>query len=118
GPRDSRINTLSRGLGKSLRGSAPPRLGVCAGRAYRDVFKSSVNNWSLVVITRLAAENPVEAMIRLMNSSDRSKLESSSDPATTLPVPSVPAVPMTAAPLLGPSIYMFQPRSIRPGVLL
>src|SRR5436305_1989160 len=58
------------------------------------------------------------SMIRLMNSSDRSTLESSSDPETTLPVPSVPAVPMTAAPLLGPSIYMFPPRSIRPCVLL
>ena len=52
---------------------------------YRLVFNNSVNNRSLVEITRLAALNPVEATIRLMNSSDRSTLLASSAPERTEP---------------------------------
>src|SRR5690242_13560142 len=63
-------------------------------------FNSSVINWSLVVMTRLAAEKPVEATIRLMNSSERSTLDCSRAPERTPPEPRVSGEAMTGLPLL------------------
>src|SRR4051794_25783787 len=102
-PRDSRINTLPRGLSLS-RGPAY----VWPGRtrhSYRAEFSRSVINWSLVVITRLAAEKPVEEMIRFTNSFDRSTLLCSREPARTAPAPSSSGAEMIGTPLLPAATY-------------
>src|SRR3954452_4459184 len=84
-----------------------PRAGVRlpdrTPHSYRAEFSRSVINWSLVVITRLAAEKPVEEMIRLMNYCDRSTLLSSSEPARISPAPSASGEVIMAAPLLAPA---------------
>src|SRR5688500_14260700 len=86
--------------------------------SYLDEFKSSVSNWSLVVITRLDALKPVEEMIRLMNSSDRSTLLSSSAPERIWPAPRASGEVITAAPLLAPALNWLPPSSTRPAGLL
>lgn len=48
--------------------------------------------WLLVVSTREEAEKPVEALIRLMNSCDRSTLDSSRAEPTRVPAPPLPGV--------------------------
>ena len=61
-----------------------------------------VSSWSLVLMTLLEALKPVEAMIRLMNSRERSTLLCSSAPDSTVPVPLAVAAPISGVPLLGP----------------
>src|SRR3954462_2956116 len=82
--------------------------------SYRDEFSSSVINWSLVEITRLDAENPVDEMIRFTNSFDRSTLLCSSAPDRTEPAPSSWGAETIATPLLAAATNWLPPRSIRP----
>src|SRR4029077_13739994 len=77
-------------------------------------FSRSVINWSLVVMTLLAAENPVDATIMLMNSFDRSTLLSSNAPARIAPAVSVSGPVIFATPLFAPVVYMLPPLSTRP----
>src|SRR5690242_14523327 len=79
---------------------------------HRDEFSSSVMSWSLVVMTRLAAEKPVDEMIRLTNSLDRSTLLCSSDPDRICPAPSSCGADTIGTPLLAPEMYWLLPRSI------
>src|SRR3954454_9351827 len=87
-------------------------------RVYREELSSSVINWSLVVITRLDALNPVEEMIRLMNSCDRSTLLSPSAPDRICPAPSASGDVIIAAPLFAPAANWFPPWSTSPVGLL
>src|SRR4051812_26618312 len=97
-----------------------PRAGVHlpdrTPHSYRAEFSRSVINWSLVVITRLAAEKPVEEMIRFTNSFDRSTLLCSSEPARTAPAPSSSGAEMIGTPLLPAATYWLPPRSISPSL--
>ena len=63
-----------------------------------------VRSWSLVLMTLLEALKPVDAMIRLMNSRERSTLLCSRAPDSTVPVPLAVAAPIRAVPLLGPGV--------------
>src|SRR3954470_2211837 len=115
------MNTLPRGLENLQRprlrratagvtGVAQP-LFVCH---YRVLFNSSWINWSAVVITRLAAEKPVDEIIMLMNSFDRSTLLASSDPARIAPAVSSSGPVIFGTPLLAPVLYRLPPLSTNP----
>src|SRR4051812_15124664 len=93
---------LPRGLGTVTPRETPPRAAYLL--VYLLVLSSSVIRRSAVVMTRLAAVNPVEATIRLMNSLDRSTLLSSRAFSRTLPMPSVVGAPMIGSPLLDPAL--------------
>src|SRR3954471_9981910 len=95
----------------------PGLLTLSDPRRHRDEFSSSVMSWSLVVMTRLAAEKPVDEMIRLTNSLDRSTLLCSSAPDRTWPAPNCCGADTMATPLLLPAMYWLPPRSTNPWLL-
>src|SRR5688572_11690966 len=81
-------------------------------------FSSSVINWSLVVITRLDALNPVDEIIMLMNLSARSTLLPSKAPDRMPPDPSESGDVMTGSPLFVPAMNWLPPLSTRPALFL
>ncbi len=58
-------------------------------------------SWSLVLITLLEAEKPVEATIRFVNSVEMSTLLNSSEPERTAPAPRVSGLVMTRHAAVG-----------------